>query len=128
MFVSFKIHFYSLGFYISLWMIADRLKHEPFSRTRVEQLLPGLFWNVNIFQPAALYLKAFISRHPAWLKNTTPASVIESGSVQKRCWNQHPTERPTFFSMMDPPKGWARLDRPFPGFNSNFYTLLIYLE
>lgn len=35
---------------------------------------------MNILQAVALYLKAFIFRHPAWLKKETHSSGRESGS------------------------------------------------
>lgn len=83
---------------------------------------------MNIFQPAALYLKAFISRHPAWLKNQTQSSGIESGSIQKRWKNQHPMERPTFFSTMDPLKGRARLGMTISWIQSQLLYAFNYLE
>lgn len=46
-----------------------------FTRHMLSKQFPVVFshsdcWNVNIFQPAALYLKAFISRHPTWVENS----------------------------------------------------------
>lgn len=134
MFVKFKIHFYSLVLYISFWMIANRLKHEHFppdtcwanSFSVVFSHSEG--WNVNIFQPAALYLKEFISRHPAWLKNQTQSSGLESGSVQKWWKNQYPTERPKFFSTMDSQKGWARLGMTVSWIQHQLLYALTFLE
>lgn len=83
---------------------------------------------MNIFQPAALYLKEFISRHPAWLKNQTQSSGLESGSVQKWWKNQYPTERPKFFSTMDSQKGWARLGMTVSWIQHQLLYALTFLE
>lgn len=128
MFVKFKIHFYSLVLYISFWMIANRQTDTCWANSFSVVFSHSEGWNVNIFQPAALYLKEFISRHPAWLKNQTQSFGLEPGSVQKWWKNQYHTERPKFFSTMDPQKGWAHLGMTVSWIQHQLLYALTFLE
>lgn len=100
-----KLYFYCIVLQISVWVIADGFKHEHFHPTHVEQTVPRGLFSLQPLECEHLSASCSLSEG-VYLQTSNmggkPRPALLGSSLVS--WkNQHPLERRTFFSTMDPP-------------------------